>query len=166
MTWHTSSPSRDAYTPGRVRDSARAQSLLAMADGQPPAAVKVGFALPAAKARGPVPVAVSRDGGAAGATNGGAATDFVTAIDGGELASSEAPKQRPALVIAALPNTFETGKGKRPRGVRLQCDSAPGSSPGEMPQQVLPEVAARAQAQHSLGFNLRGPSALVSLLHV
>ena len=125
-----------------------------MADGQPPAAaVKVGFAL-TAKARGPVPVAAPRDGGAAGNGNGGAATDFVTAIDGGELASSEARKQRPALVIAALPNTFETGKGKRPRGVRVHCDSAPRISPGEMARRVLPDVAARAQ--NYLGFNLRG----------
>ena len=131
----------------------RGQSLPQMADGLPPAAaVKVGFAPPAAKTRGPVPVAAPRDG-AAGHNNGGAATDFVTAIDGGELASSEERKQRPALVVAALPNTFETGKGKRPRGVRLHCDSAPRSRPGVMARRVLPEVAVRAQ--NHLGFNLR-----------
>ena len=124
-----------------------------MADGGPPAAtVKVGFALPAAKVRGPLPVAAPRDG--AGHDNGGASTDFVTAIDDGELAGSEARKQRPALVIAALPNTFETGKGKRPRGVRPQPGPGPASSPGEMGRVGVPEVG-RQPLQRHLGFNLR-----------
>jgi hypothetical protein len=60
------------------------------------------------------------------AVNGGggpAARDFVTAMGDGAL-DSVAPQQRQAgpLVIPALANTFETGVGKRPRGVRaLLC---------------------------------------------
>ena len=62
----------------------------------------------------------------------GAAVDFVTAMGDGELASAvpSAPKAA-LLVIPALPNTFETGKGKRPRGVRLHpCAYAQSSSVG------------------------------------
>ena len=82
-----------------------------MASGGDGAPKAVAFALKGtAKARPTVPV----NGG-----GGEAARDFVTAMGDGALASAE-PRARQAgpLVIPALANTFETGVGKRPRGVR------------------------------------------------
>ena len=89
----------------------------AMASGGDGAPKAVAFALKGvAKAR--PTVAVNGGGGAA-------QRDFVTAMGDGAL-DSVAPQTRPSgpLIIPALPNTFETGVGKRPRGVR----GAPGSA--------------------------------------
>ena len=91
-----------------------------MADGAQQPATKLGFSLSKAASR-PKPQAPQ-----AAATNGGGApptdVEFVSAIDDGQLASDEPRKERPLLVIPALPNTFETGtSNKRPRGVRLVC---------------------------------------------
>jgi hypothetical protein len=82
----------------------------------PPAGVTLAFALPrgALKPRATVPV---------NAAKGEAARDFVSAMGGGALASvndAPPPPPRAPLVIPALANTFETGKGKR-RGVRARA---------------------------------------------
>ena len=62
----------------------------------------------------------------------GAAVDFVTAMGDGELASAVPSAPTAALlVIPALSNTFETGKGKRPRGVRLGTFACAPSSAGK-----------------------------------
>lgn len=89
------------------------------ADGKPALA----FALKAGakKPQAPLPGLAASDG---------QQRDYVTGMGGGALAS-ERPTSSAALpVIPALPNTFKTGEGKRPRGVRARA--APRGGPEEL----------------------------------
>ena len=80
--------------------------------------------------------------------------DFVTAIGDGQLASTQPAPVARVLVIPALANTFETGRGKRPRGAPSFLPEREAEQPGDRFEAAVENETAQA-AGVAFGLNTR-----------